>query len=52
MTTENLKLREKIIKGLELTYKKLINTKIERNLDLVISKNGKVIHADPRNFKK
>ncbi len=52
MTTENLKLREKILKGLELTYKKLINTKIERNLDLVISKNGKVVHIDPRNFKK
>jgi hypothetical protein len=52
MTTENKTLREKIIKGLEITYKKLINTKIERNLDLVISKNGKVMHIDPRNFKK
>jgi hypothetical protein len=52
MTTENKTLREKIIKGLEITYKKLINTKIERNLDLVISKNGKVMHIDPRKFKK
>jgi hypothetical protein len=52
MTTDNIILREKILKGLELTYKRLIKYKIERNLDLVISKNGKVIHVDPRNFQK
>jgi|JFJP01.1.fsa_nt_gi hypothetical protein len=52
MTTVNIKFREKIIRGLEITYQKLINTKIERNLDMVISKNGKVMHVDPRSFKK
>ena len=52
MTTDNIELREKIIKGLEITYKRLIQNKIERNLDLVISKNGEVMHVDPKNFQK
>lgn len=52
MTTDNTILREKILKCLELTYKRLIKNKIDRNLDLVISKNGKVIHVDPRDFQK
>jgi len=52
MSSDNNNLREKILKGLELSYQKLINTKIERNLDMVISKNGKVMHVDPRSFKK
>ena len=34
---------EKVIKGLELTYKKLIQTKIEKNQSLVIMRDGKVI---------
>jgi hypothetical protein len=52
MTASDFILREKILKGLELTYERLIKYKIERNLDLVISENGKVIHIDPREFKK
>jgi len=52
MTTVNIKFREKIIRGLEITYQKLINTKIERNLDKKKKKNGKVMHVDPRSFKK
>lgn len=36
-------IREKILKGLDLTYHKLIKLKKERNLDLVISDKGKVI---------
>jgi hypothetical protein len=52
MTMDNIILREKIIEGLELTYKRLIQNKIDRNLDLVISKNGKVVHVDPRSFQK
>ncbi len=52
MTEENIKVKEKIIEGLEKTYKKLIKNKIERNLDLVISENGKVSHVDPKNYKK
>jgi hypothetical protein len=52
MTTDNTLIREKILKGLELTYKRLIKHKIDRNLDLVISNNGKVVHIDPRKFQK
>ena len=52
MTSNSVKLREKILKGLELTYQRLIRYKIDRNLDLVISENGKVMHVDPRKFLK
>ena len=52
MTTENLEIREKILKGLELTYQRLIKNKIDRNLDLVVSENGKVVHVDPKKFQK
>ncbi|HPB02386.1 MAG: hypothetical protein AB7V36_01125 [Bacteroidales bacterium] len=43
MTKKDNDIREKILKGLELTYKKLIKSKKERNLDLIISQNGKII---------
>ena len=52
MTTNSLQIRDKIIKGLEKSYSKLIKYKIDRNLDLVVSENGKVIHIDPRKFRK
>ena len=52
MTTQSAQVRKKILKGLELTYQRLIKYKIERNLDLVISKNGKVIHIDPKQLQK
>ena len=37
MTKKDNPIREKIIKGLELTHKKLIQSKKERNFDLIIS---------------
>ena len=41
---EKKELREKIIKGLELYQKKLIKTKKERNLELVVSdEQGNVV---------
>ena len=52
MTTESINLKEKVLKGLELSYQILIKNKIERNLDLVISVNGKVVHIDPKDFLK
>ena len=52
MTTNSVKVREKIIQGLELSYKRLIKHKIERNQNLVISKNGKVVHVDPKKYQK
>lgn len=39
--------REKIVKGLELTYKKLIEFKKNKNSPLIISENGKIIELDP-----
>ena len=47
MTRANNIIRERIIKGLELSKKKLLQSKKARNYDFVISKNGKVtkIHA-------
>lgn len=50
MTKDDNPIREKIIKGLEITHKKLIQSKIERNLQLVISRNGKVIHINPEDL--
>lgn len=52
MTTNNLTKREKLIKGLELYYKRLIKNKIDRNYDIVVSENGKVVHVDPKKFQK
>jgi len=48
MTRNNNTIRERIIKGLELTHKKLIRVKKERNLDLIVSDNGKVFHVNPK----
>jgi hypothetical protein len=52
MKTNNLTKREKLIKGLELYYKRLIKNKIDRNFDIVVSENGKVVHEDPKKFQK
>ena len=52
MTKNNFTIREKLIKGLELYYKRLIQHKIDRNINLVVSENGKVVHVDPKKFSK
>ncbi|GAO30474.1 hypothetical protein [Geofilum rubicundum] len=41
MKTKNI--REKVLKGLELTHKRLIKSKKERNFDLVVSQNGQIV---------
>ena len=43
MTKQDNIIREKILLGLELTHKRLIETKKQRNMDLIISENGKII---------
>lgn len=43
MTKETNTIREKILKGMELTHKRLIQNKKERNQEIVISRNGKII---------
>ena len=50
MTKKDNLIRAKIIKGLETVHKKLIQTKKDRNLDLVVSDNGKVVHILPKDL--
>jgi len=52
MAKSNITKREKLIKGLELYYQKLIKNKIATNSDLVVSENGKVVHIDPKKYQK
>lgn len=50
MTKKNNRIREKILLGLELTHKKLIRTKKERNFVLVVSDKGKIIRLSPNDL--
>ena len=44
MNKENVKdLREKIIKGINLAYTRLLITRQKENAEIVFSKNGKII---------
>ncbi len=47
MNKENTTQHEKIIKGLELAYQRLIEFKIRKKSPLVVSKNGKVVELNP-----
>ncbi len=44
-------LREKIIIGLDLTWKKLLESKRKTNSELVFSKNGKIVKIKARDIK-
>jgi hypothetical protein len=52
--SKNIKLseniRKKILIGLELSYKKLVKSKKDKNLNLIISKNGKIIEINPNDI--
>jgi hypothetical protein len=54
--SKNIKLseniRKKILIGLELSYKKLVKDKKDKNLNLIISENGKIIEINPNDFSK
>jgi hypothetical protein len=50
MTKRDNTVRDKIIKGLELTHMRLIQSKKDRNLDLVISVNGKIVRVQPKDL--
>lgn len=39
--------RERIAKGLEQAYKKLVEFKKQKNSPMVISRNGEVVEVDP-----
>ncbi|MCX8473708.1 MAG: hypothetical protein ORN85_08670 [Sediminibacterium sp.] len=49
MTTyeEQIELKDKILKGLELTYQRLLEFKKQKNSVLVIKKNGKIVKVNP-----
>lgn len=51
MTEHNNPIRDKILKGLDLTYTRLIKNKKERNLDLVVSKDGKVVRIPAKEYE-
>ena len=51
MTEQNNPIRDKILKGLDLTYTRLIKSKRERNLDLVVSKDGKVVRIPAKEYE-
>jgi len=50
MTKENNPIRGKILKGMELTHKRLIKYKKERNFDLIVSKDGKVVRIPAKDL--
>ncbi len=51
MTKKDNVVREKILRGMELTYVKLIKSKKERNLDLIISKEGEIVRIPAKDFE-
>lgn len=42
----------KVIKGLEIVSKKLIQTKIERNQSVIIMQDGKIVQLNASDLKK
>jgi hypothetical protein len=47
-TKEQLKEeRDKIVKGLEETYKRLVEYKKQKNSPLVVIRHGKIVELDP-----
>jgi hypothetical protein len=47
-TKEELKEeRDKIVKGLEETYKRLVEYKKQKNSPLVVIRHGKIVELDP-----
>ncbi|MFN3640474.1 MAG: hypothetical protein ACK4UK_06105 [Flavobacterium sp.] len=53
MTTIEIQIEErnKIIKGLEKAYVKLLEFKISKNSELVVLKNNKIVKIKPEQFK-
>ena len=50
MTKKDNPVREKILKGMELTYTRLIKSKKERNHDLIVSKEGKIVRIPAKDL--
>lgn len=43
-------LREKVVKGLEETYRRLIEFKKEKNSPMIVMRNGKIEAVDPHDM--
>jgi hypothetical protein len=53
MTNNNVKdLRDKIIKGLDLAYTRLLISKQKEDAELVISRNGKIVRVKAKELIK
>jgi len=48
----NKDLRNKIIAGLELSFKRLVNSKSKEDKELVFSKDGKIIRIKAKDLEK
>jgi hypothetical protein len=44
-------LKRKILNGLKLSHKKLVEEKITTNDKIIVSEEGKVVHKDPKTIK-
>lgn len=44
---KQIELKDKIVKGLEKVYEKLIEFKKAKNSELVVMKNGKIVKIKP-----
>jgi len=53
MKNENIKdLKDKILRGVELAFERLIVSKEKEDADLVFSSDGKIIKVKARDLKK
>jgi len=53
MTKVEIKdMRTKILKGIEMSYNKLLSERQKENGELIFSENGKVINVKARDLKK
>jgi hypothetical protein len=51
MNKEKVKeLRDKIIKGMDLTYERLLTAKLKDGSDLVVSRNGKIVRIKAKDL--
>ena len=50
--TEISKLKKKILEGIELSFKKLVETKSREDGELIFSKGGKIIKVKARELQK
>jgi hypothetical protein len=52
MSTDSVKeLRENILKGIEISFQKLVNSKKKEDADFVFSKDGKIIRVKANDMK-